>query len=1090
MFPKTKKLLLIFLVSFEILALNSYPVLAFLDLGFPFTSGSSNGGFASPTSMMEEIEKRYNIDKGSMKNFMQGFNVSEQKGVAPAVQLFFEPADPKPGEEITATSIGSNFDNKKENLVYRWYIKHLTPNDINKDGSYDLNDWLTEATMKIANNGFRSERVDYGTSGDADNDGYNIQNVFGGTDRQYKDGGDPSSNQQCYMHDYKSGSNYEVVNEDAEFHNGDGSPVCGEGETPMCVRSIPYIGAQDFFADAAGEGTGGTGTGGTGGDGSGTGGTGGTGTGGGAAAESIVQGFTMETGGQCVDTKEAPFCSEAGAVSCTNGIPICYPGSSPSSRIVCRATRCEIVTNDSAIPWHITTVFGEGTVERCEENCKSENGENILGSGSYPGCPDDPEPYDYDGNFTPPSCNEFSGTDHDSKCDHFFPTYAGDRASACGITNEEVGDGTFTAAEECYWGTNPYDSGTKENQRNDEAVVAGLGQDKFTWIYQPGDKVGVFVEGTSFFPTKYDDSSKMVMFAMPNNSCIEDGRGTSDTKVVPGIRGQNVSIETIKLSSEDLEGCFNDNLIDPTQGGQGKKINVKLSYSPQSPINGQVNSTGDQTRGDLVTLRTSLEDSNRDEALLYYKYTIWAADEVSGGDVGQPGVGAPPPINSYTDRVSLEGAGWSDVTSDLSSSSNNGSSSQAYFEGNGLSSVKFRLNNTPLIAGKKYLLAVVEVFEGNRTNELNAGVSGAMITMNNSGANLQINLASSTDGSGLSNAGNQICMLGSSGMCEVIPGQIIQVQAPENAGGMKNFQWSINGKQINCSGTMNDECSTEDTVNGMNSTRQGATIFFPINGSPGDILTLSLNANEVDSRETDYVSTNNTGLSTNLTQQLMIVEPSVKIVTPDDAGSVWSAVLGEYYPDSEEADACTYDEITSEGTRTTNTCVNTSQSVFGTSSGSSVTLNAQFSPKWLDDLVTSNPDMFEIRWVVDGQEITGTGKSVSFTAGEEGDVHSVEISVMFKQDIGSRRAVNKFGSGSQEHYFSDSVQIEVFGGSAAMTQAGPRKYFASLISNVPGQTLFMLRIALTIFVIILVSNIFSSASIIPRAYAFQNRNKK
>ena len=54
----------------------------------------------------------------------------------------------------------------------------------------------------------------------------------------------------------------------------------------------------------------------------------------------------------------------------------------------------------------------------------------------------------------------------------------------------EVGDGEFTNNEEACWKLDPDNADTDGDGFEDEADLAGLGQTQFTWIFQPGDKVG------------------------------------------------------------------------------------------------------------------------------------------------------------------------------------------------------------------------------------------------------------------------------------------------------------------------------------------------------------------------------------------------------------------------------------------------------------------------------------------------------------------------------------------------------------------------------------------------------------------------
>jgi hypothetical protein len=77
----------------------------------------------------------------------------------------------------------------------------------------------------------------------------------------------------------------------------------------------------------------------------------------------------------------------------------------------------------------------------------------------------------------------YSGRDLIIKCQHAF--------------GDGVGDRNFERGEEEEWGTNPENPDTDGDGVVDEADLAGLGQDEFTWIYRKGDKVSVAVEGMS-----------------------------------------------------------------------------------------------------------------------------------------------------------------------------------------------------------------------------------------------------------------------------------------------------------------------------------------------------------------------------------------------------------------------------------------------------------------------------------------------------------------------------------------------------------------------------------------------------------------
>lgn len=101
-----------------------------------------------------------------------------------------------------------------------------------------------------------------------------------------------------------------------------------------------------------------------------------------------------------------------------------------------------------------------------------------------------------------------SGSDGDSGRDQIISCrdniYDNDRNDElyefanCGA--HRTGDGDFDWDEEECWGTDPENPDTDGDGVRDEADLVGLNQTQFTWIYKPGDRVGVTVEGTSLIP--------------------------------------------------------------------------------------------------------------------------------------------------------------------------------------------------------------------------------------------------------------------------------------------------------------------------------------------------------------------------------------------------------------------------------------------------------------------------------------------------------------------------------------------------------------------------------------------------------------
>jgi len=117
--------------------------------------------------------------------------------------------------------------------------------------------------------------------------------------------------------------------------------------------------------------------------------------------------------------------------------------------------------------------------------------------------------------------NISSGNDTEIACVHLFPNahYYDDQGH---VDNDVTGDGNFSASEEKFWHTNPADNDTAGTGQMDEANIAGLGAEVFSFSYTAGDKVGVVIEGSSIQPTQAADSSYKTMWAFSKNTCNYD----------------------------------------------------------------------------------------------------------------------------------------------------------------------------------------------------------------------------------------------------------------------------------------------------------------------------------------------------------------------------------------------------------------------------------------------------------------------------------------------------------------------------------------------------------------------------------------
>lgn len=281
----------------------------------PVSAGLFGGGgikVPSASQMAAELENRYNLNLGSLRNQGQGLNVADQKKQAPETTLYFTPTDPKEGEKLTARAFPMFFTNTENSLYYTWYLKHaecdLTKSpsasaralcDRDDDGNITVEDWKIEAARIVAQNGFDKQDVSY--SSDSDNDGYRAR--FGGDNKA-------NTGDHCYVHDSLSGNNYELAENVAEADFG-----CAAGMTAIC-----QVGSSNVTSDI----------------------------------NDVLGGneyFSVDDNDTCY-LSGYPACSDSGEVSCSTGQPVCV--ADPNLSVCGTAgslTTCSTLSQTAANPY-------------------------------------------------------------------------------------------------------------------------------------------------------------------------------------------------------------------------------------------------------------------------------------------------------------------------------------------------------------------------------------------------------------------------------------------------------------------------------------------------------------------------------------------------------------------------------------------------------------------------------------------------------------------------------------------------------------------------------------------------------------------
>ncbi len=179
--------------------------------------------------------------------------------------------------------------------------------------------------------------------------------------------------------------------------------------------------------------------------------------------------------------------------------------------------------------------------------------------------------------------NSFSTLELESSCTeaiHLFPGGPGSDLEDLGVY---TGDGTFSQAEEEFWGTNPNNAQTISDSIDDEAVIMGVGMKEFRWKYKPGDEIGVVVQGISQDPTRHDNAWPRTVFAFMEEGCRPINLGS----YLEMPRQRIVEFPVAGMGKEELEDCMNVNWFDPGDISENYDLTVDIQGPGEPVTNGQ-----------------------------------------------------------------------------------------------------------------------------------------------------------------------------------------------------------------------------------------------------------------------------------------------------------------------------------------------------------------------------------------------------------------------------------------------------------------------------------------------------------------------
>ncbi len=641
-----------------------------------------------------------------------------------------------------------------------------------------------------------------------------------------------------------------------------------------------------------------------------------------------------------------------------------------------------------------------------------------------------------------------------SGCEHLFPNnYRIDgngRIERDGNIGEN--DDSFSIDEERFWRTDPEDPSTAQNGNKDEANIAGLGQGTFKWTYQPEDRVGVVVEGASLYTTKYDDSSMMIMWALPKNVCAVVGKGTKQI-TTKGFSSDATAQVTINTSTTDINDCLEDNLVDPTEGAQAENVDVSLSYAPDAPSAKLIPWSDDAAdaksiaqTGDILTVNAASSNVGQGAALTNYTWRVQASKD-----------------GTFNTRFSDENV-WTDITRDLQTAKNISSPN-----GNNVPSLSINLNlnsdsytdaktNTIIPGFSEYFVDDVAYFRimvSATTNFAGAvSQSGSSSVVIKVVANKSIDVydvsAVSDSATGLMNVKRNDTALCTANtfqqtICPVLNNQIVGVYLSTGEGEVRDYAWTLNGQALTCTARVSGECDD---------TKQGAVNFFPVSGSVGDMYVVTVVANNAE-----------TGKSFTVSRRFQIVDPDFDIVS-NQTETAWPKYLGKY--------------VNLDGSETDDKSKTSFEGVVG----GVAQLSAIFRPNALGTFVLNGvkagDDQNEMIWSINGSPFkwNDTGLSLALD-GNVGDIYTVTLSGAYNQPRELRKAlydiwrISPFSSETVR--FSKEIQIQLVTLEGQEDARGKSNtFFASILSAIPPFVLFSVRLILSMgLILLLVGVVFS-----------------
>jgi len=588
----------------------------------------------------------------------------------------------------------------------------------------------------------------------------------------------------------------------------------------------------------------------------------------------------------------------------------------------------------------------------------------------------------------------------------------------CG-NGHDVGDGEFGNNEEACWKLDPTNPDTDGDGINDEADVAGLAQSQFVWTFEPGDRVGVIIEGTSTIVINESDRNAYYKIAWA-------GIDVCDEEEVEGEDKEDL-IESDECENDDDYG-FTYMATRSAFEKQEELLKSNLIFSPQSP---QFNVENNEY-SDLITVTSNLLQSGANDEFVYYDWDVYYCD-----------AGSLDTCTSVAANNLTIACGRNDVLGDCA----NDLISNSFAEGIGKSEIRFKLSDNFISSRGARDSFYLKVFLRTKksANDSIVGVSSVDIPIAVDDNKIRFFRTSeqSNGNYGFSGSGDEVCVSGVyDRICPVFPGQILGVVADidiDGSGGsqVESYSWYLNDIPLDSPFTSSGSCFFSGGCD------LGSTAYVPISGSSQELQKISLKVKKTGGEEIT-------------SERIISVEKPLALINSNNSSSAWPWVV---------------DDGSASGV--------VSEDVFVGRIGSTLSFSANLIPDYLNGRLSENN--MSLVWYVNGQEVDSdfisansgygvslSGQEISFNlAGEEGDSLGLRVEVV--KDFSTTEETifqESWGIRNPDELRSEkAIVIRKTAGSSLGTLAEAsslERFTASTLNNAPEYLVFIIRTAIVL----------------------------